>query len=226
MARASKKKDGPENVTVAPKNPVGRPKKARGLGDNGPTEDDIRIAAAEMIRLNEEKIALTAKISKARKAMGLKGIALGVLDRKLKMLSWTPQEQKAEAIAETFYAVSLGMPAGDLIDLFDEREDGDDPDFEHRKWYNLGRQDGLVGRGWPDEPPAGCPPECHDDYAKGQEDGQAELQASIKRRSNVVALPTAPEYSLDEDGDVPDEPTADEAELDEVGDDTEPTDAE
>ena len=189
----------------------GRPKGKRGVGDNGPSEDDLRVAARELLDINEKVDAIHKARSTIRKNIKARGIELGVLDRTVEMLDWAPSEVRAHFMRSTSYARAFNLPAGDLLDLFEPREGVDDPDFETRSWYNIGKKDGLAGRGWPDEPPEGCPPECAQDYGRGQEEGQAELMRAIKLRSeNVAPVSSA---SLDPEPDEPDEPTGDEAEL-------------
>jgi hypothetical protein len=201
-----------KDSAAAPKPKRGRPKGKRGMGDNGPTEDDLRIAAKQLIEINLKVDEIHKARSTIRKTIKASGIELGVLDRTIEMLDWAPSEVRAHFMRSTTYARAFNLPAGDLLDLFEPREDGDDPEFEARKWYNVGKKDGLTGRGWPDEPPEGCPPECAAEYARGSEDGQNELLRAIKLRGQVVASPTA--ATLDpEPAEDPGEPTADETEF-------------
>jgi hypothetical protein len=144
-----------------------------------------------MVQLNEEKAVLAAKIKASRKAMKIRKIVLRKLDYRVKMLAWTPQEQKADFETDVLYGQALHMPVGDLLDLFEPREGEGDIDADHRKWFNVGRQHGLAGFGWPDEPPKHCDPEFHRDYAEGQDDGEKELHRSIQSRVGI-AVPEAP----------------------------------
>lgn len=212
MARAAK------TVATTEKRKRGRPKgsRRRGMGDNGPTEDNLRIAAKMLIDINEKVDQVHKARSTIRKSLKASGIELGVLDRTIEMLEWAPSEVRAHFMRSADYARAFNLPAGDLLDMFEPREDGDDPDFEERRWYNIGKKDGLSGRGWPDEPPEGCPPECAADYARGSEDGQNELLRAIKSkgqsRAPLTAASLEPEPTEDPGG-----PTVEETEVAEVG---------
>jgi hypothetical protein len=160
----------------------------RGIGDNGPSKDDITIAISEQVAWNEKRAMLNAEISSFRKTKKAEGIALGVLDDTVRMLEWTPEEIKAHFANERMYAEAAGLPVGTQIDLFGT---GAQPlhEQEASKWFGLGKMHGLAGSGWPDEPPEGCPPENRQDYGRGHEAGAKELHAAIMRKSGREPRP-------------------------------------
>ncbi len=180
----------------------GRPRKRVEIGDNGPTEDDLRIAVAQLLKANETLDEAKAARNRLRKTLKAQGIELGQLDATIKMLEWTPTEVQAHFRIAAFYAQAFNLPAGDLMDLFDH----DDKEGEHlsaaKDWFNIGKRDGLAGKGWPDEPPEGCPPENAPDYARGHEDGSEIVRKAWLERQESIALPPAP-ASSDEDGNEP-----------------------
>jgi hypothetical protein len=192
----------------------GRPKgsKKRGLGDNGPSEDDILLAVHELSDLNSQRAELGAKVSAARKRIKARGIELGDLDVTMKMLEWAPGEVRTAFMRRAFYAQTLNLAAGDLLDLFEEREGVEDPEVDDRRWYNVGRKDGLAGRGWPDEAPEGCPEEHAKAYGDGHEAGAEVVRQAFLRRQQSVAPPTAASIAAS-DPEEPDAPTADEVEF-------------
>lgn len=204
----------------APKGKRGRPKGSkRRVGDNGPSEDDIRMAVNELADLKDEADAVKAKLKKKRNTLKQSGFMMHILDRRIKMLGLTPQEQKAEHETDIRYGKALYQPVGDLLDLFEEREGGADPDYGERYVFNRGKQAGLAGFGWPDEPPEGTAPGFAKAWADGHEEGSAEVRAAFLRRQESMPAP-APEkppvaLAADEAGEV-DAPTADETEFAEV----------
>jgi hypothetical protein len=191
----------------------GRPKGSHKAPTNGPSEDDLLLAVREMTALNAERKALGAKISKARKQMKAKNIEFGVLDSTMAMLEWSPGEVRQHLERQSYYARTFNLPVLDLVDMFEEHQGtGGDPEIEHRKWWNTGRKDGLAGRGWPQDAPEGCPPECRKDYADGHDDGQKDVLAALERDMQKPFVPPKGELAP-ADADEPDEPTEDEVDF-------------
>lgn len=160
-----------------------------GQGHNGPSHDDIRIAAHEMVKLNAERATLNAKVSQFRKGQKAKGITLGVLDAMVKMLEWSPEEIKAHFAERDWYAEALRYPIGAQMEFF-----GTDatPDAvkEQLKWKQIGVKDGIAGRGWANEPPQGCPPDCVQVYGEGHEEGQR-ITLNAYAQAKKVPVPVA-----------------------------------
>lgn len=217
MARKPKAKaeDSPEAAPDAPK-PRGRPKKAR-IGHNGPDEDDIRMAVNELMDLKDELDVIKIRLKAKRNGLKQSGFMMHILDRRIKMLSLTPQEQKAEYETDMLYGRAMHQPVGDQLDLFEEREGGEDPEYGERYVFNRGKQAGLAGTGWPDEPPDGTAPEFFKAWADGHEAGSEEVRKAFLRRQQSVAPPTAASIAMQpEEPGEPDEPTAEETELAEI----------
>lgn len=168
-----------------------------GQGHNGPSHDDIRIAAHEMVKLNQERTALNARIGGYRKQLKAKGITLGVLDAMVKMLEWSPEEIKAHFAERDWYAEALRYPIGSQLEFF-----GTDatPDAvkDQLKWKQIGVKDGIAGIGWANEPPQGCPPECHQVYGEGHEEGQRITLNAFAEAKRAAALPPKSEEPDDE----------------------------
>ena len=181
----------------------------------GPSHDDIRMAAKRMVELQAEREAVTKKISTFRKGLKAEGFTLGVLDAVVKMLDWSPEEVKNHYAEREWYAEALRFPIGAQLEFF-----GTDatPDAvrEQLKWKQIGVKDGIAGRGWANEPPKGCPPECHQVYGEGHEEGQAiTLRAFAEKKKAAVPVAATPE-PVGTVGDDPPEPDAVEEELDEA----------
>jgi len=162
-------------------------------GHNGPSHDDIRVAVNQQLEFNKQRKALNDEISTFRKGLKAKGITLGVLDEQIRMLEWTPEEVKAHFAERNWYAEAMRYPIGAQLELY-----GTDatPDTvkEQLRWKNIGYSHGVAGKGWPDEPPEGCPPECRPSYGEGHEEG-----AAIVRRAAAAALSSGAVGSPTED---------------------------
>jgi len=155
---------------------------------NGPSKDDIQMAVNQQLQWNVKRDELNAQISRFRKGLKANGITLGLLDATVKMLEWEPGEIKADFEERLWYAEAMRFPVGAQLELFGT-EKTPEPVADQLKWRNVGYKDGLAGRGWPDEPPEGCPTECHQEYGKGHEEG-AEIvrQAFLKRQEAMGPL--------------------------------------
>lgn len=166
-------------------------------GHNGPSHDDIRMAANKMVALQEEREQVNLKISKYRKTLKAEGFTLGVLDAVVKMLEWTPEEVKAHYAEREWYAEALRYPVGSQLEFFGTEAT---PDLvrEQLKWRNIGLKNGLAGIGWPDQAPDGCPPECVQSYGEGHEEGAGMVRRAFINKQRALA-PVDP--SGDEDGD-------------------------
>lgn len=154
---------------------------ARGIGDNGPSDDDITVAISEMVEWDKKRKDINAAIAAFRKNKKAEGITLGVLDETIRMLEWTPEEIKAHFAERGRYAQAAGMPVGTQFDLFGTSSQ---PQHEREasKWFSLGKMHGAAGFGDAHEPPDGCPPEHKPAYARGHEVGDKELNDAIARR--------------------------------------------
>ncbi len=166
-------------------------------GHNGPSHDDIRMAANKMVALHEEREQVSLKISKYRKTLKAEGFTLGVLDAMMKMLEWSPEEVKAHFAEREWYAEALRYPVGSQLEFFGTEAT---PDLvrEQLKWRNVGLKNGIAGIGWPDQAPDGCPPECSQPYGEGHEEGAAMTRRAFLNKQRSLA-PVDP--SDDEDGD-------------------------
>lgn len=168
-------------------------------GHNGPSHDDIRMAANKMVALQEERAQLNAKISKFRKTLKAEGHTLGVLDAVIKMLDWTPEEIKAHYAERDWYAEALRYPIGTQLEMYGTEKT---PDLvrEQLKWRNVGFKNGVAAIGWPDEAPDGCPPECAQSYGEGYEEGAATVRrAFVARAQKVGPVGVGPEDSEGDD---------------------------
>lgn len=150
-------------------------------GHNGPSHDDIRIAANELVALNEERAQLNAKISSKRKSWKAQGITLGVLDAMVRMLEWSPEEVKAHFAERQWYAEALRYPIGTQLEFFGT-EATPDAVKEQLKWKNIGVRDGIAGKGWANQAPDGCPPDCVKSYGEGWEEGQGMTRRAFSER--------------------------------------------
>lgn len=184
-------------------------------GHNGPSHDDIRMAVHEQLAWNQKRKALNDQISTFRKGLKAKGITLGVLDDGVRMLEWTPEEVKAHFAERNWYAEAMRFPIGSQLEFF-----GTDatPDAvkEQLKWRNIGVRDGLAGKGWPDQAPNGCPPDCVQAYGEGHEEGAETVRRAFAEKRKTVQ-PLGPELAPDAEADKADdwaEPTADETTFD------------
>ncbi len=159
-------------------------------GHNGPSHDDIRMAAHEVVKLNAERKALGARISAYRKQLKAQGFTLGVLDAVITMLEWEPSEVKAHYAERDWYAEAMRLPVGSQLELYG---DAATPDAvkDQLKWRNVGFKDGLAGRGWPDQAPDGCGPDMLQSYGQGHEEGQQTVLTAFaarnERRTSVMS---------------------------------------
>lgn len=170
-------------------------------GHNGPSHDDIRIAAHEMVKLNAERATLNAKVSQFRKGQKAKGITLGVLDAMVKMLEWSPEEIKAHFAERDWYAEALRYPVGAQMEFFGT-DTTPDAVKEQLRWKQIGVKDGIAGIGWANDPPKGCPPDCCQTYGEGHEEGQRitlNAYAEAKKVPAPVVAETEPEPEPDLD---------------------------
>lgn len=167
--------------------------------DNGmPSHDDIRMAANEMVQLNEERKKLNAKISAFRKGLKAKGVKLGVLDEQVRLLEWTPEEVKQFYAERDWFAEAMRQPIGSQLELYGT-DATPDPVREQLKWRNIGFRDGLAGKGWANEAPKECPHDCIQSYGEGHEEGQATV-----RRAFAARLAQAPASGEDDQIDIKD----------------------
>lgn len=140
------------------------------IGDNSQAEAEaFNAAMRQMISLNGERAALNAKITKARKGFKADGIALKPLDATIAMLEWEPSEVREHFAVQERYARYAKLPIGTQLDLMahaseDEVVQGD--------WKSRGYGAAVTGKGTPGVPPPECPPEHHQDWLSGWNDGQ------------------------------------------------------
>lgn len=154
--------------------------------DNGmPSHDMIRMAVNEQLAWNEKRKALSNQIGAFRKGLKLKGITLGVLDAKVRMLEWTPEEVKAHHAEQDWYAEALRFPIGAQLELYGG-DNTPDPVREQLRWRNIGFKDGLAGKGWANEPPENCPHDCHQSYGEGHEEGQGTVRRAFVARQQAL----------------------------------------
>lgn len=168
-------------------------------GDNLTLEDRLRpiaqVYAADMTALLVQREEINKSIRSLREQAKEDGLPhLKLLDARLKLQArLTPQEQADLARTDLIYQRFLRMPTGSQMDAF-----GDDriPDAHQNvlSWETRGHQDGLAGRGWPNDLPEGLPEEARQPYAKGWEEGQTERQESyqeVARRKEAKPAPKA-----------------------------------
>lgn len=129
----------------------------------------VHDALKQMASLNLERAALNAKISKARKQMKADGIELGPLDATLRMMEWSPSEVREHFDIQQRYARAARLPIGTQIDLL---SDVDDATVTAGDWNSRGFSAATTGKGVPGVPPKECPPEHHQDWLAGWNDGQ------------------------------------------------------
>lgn len=167
--------------------------------DNGmPSHDMIRMAVNEQLAFNERSKKLNAERSSFRKGLKAKGINLGVLDAKVRMLEWTPEEVKAHHAEQDWYAEALRFPIGAQLELYGA-DNTPDPVREQLRWRNIGFKDGVAARGWPDQPPEHCHYDCHQSYAEGHEEGQGTVRRAFVARQLILdAEPVEPVEDDDE----------------------------
>lgn len=172
-----------------------------GSKHNGfPTHAEIQMAVNEQLAWNLQRKALNDKISTFRKGLRAKGITLGTLDDKVRKLEWTPEEVKKDHDEQAWYAEAMRFPVGTQLELYGT-DATPDPVREQLRWKNIGHKDGLAGRGWSNEPPDGCPPECAQSYGEGHEEGQELVRrAFLDRKKGLQPLaPAKPGEDADDD---------------------------
>lgn len=167
----------------------GRPRDKVQIGDNGPTEEERRYAIREMLRLNAERDQVSVRRSAYRKKLKGAGHTLGHIDRTIKRLMQTKAEVRADQIDEAKYLLSVNLPAGEFLDQFEPDDNEGESLYQARIWYERGRTDGMVGKGWAESPPDGCPPENAPDYARGHEAADKEVQADWLKRQQAMPPP-------------------------------------
>lgn len=173
-------------------------------GNGFPTHAEIQMAVNEQLAWNEKRKTLNAQISTFRKGLKAKGITLGTLDDKVRQLEWTPEEVKKHHDEQNWYAEAMRQPIGAQLELYGT-DATPDPVRQQLRWRNIGFKDGLVARGWADEPPKECPHDCHQSYGEGHEEGQATVRRSFELRLANAAAEAA---------DATDEPEVDEGQID------------
>lgn len=159
-----------------------------GKGRNGPSHDDIRMAVHEQLQWNVKRKALNDQISTFRKGLKAKGITLGVLDEGVRMLEWSPEEVKAHFAERNWYAEALRYPVGSQLEFFGS-DDTPDAVNEQLKWRAIGVKDGIAGRGWPDQAPDGCAPDCTKSYGEGWEEGAEMTRRAFAERQRAIQPP-------------------------------------
>ncbi len=164
---------------------------AAGHNNGFASQDDIRIAAHEQLQWNQKRQALNDQIKTFRKGLKVRGITLGKLDEKVRQLEWTPEEQKRDHEESAWYAEALRFPVGTQLEFFGT-EATPEPVREQLKWKNIGVKDGIPGRGWANEAPDGCPPNCIQSYGQGHEEG-----AEITRRAFAERMRAAQPIAQD-----------------------------
>lgn len=181
MARAAgtAKKAAGSTPEKAPKAP--RATKGHNLPKLGKiTADDVRVYAQRLIELQAAKEAAQKAIKDHRAKWSMLGMPLQIVDKRLKRSNWKPQEITEDWDTERFVAESLGQPIGKQLELL-----GSDATpvavKEGLRWRAEGRMHGLLGKGAPEKPPEGCPPEHDGQYAEGWLEGQAETQQAVLR---------------------------------------------
>lgn len=164
-----------------------------------PSHDEIRMAANEQLKWNLEKKALSDKISTFRKGLKLKGFALKKLDEEVRKLEWTPDELKKDLAERDHYAEAMAQPIGTQLELYGT-DATPDPVREQLKWRQIGVRHGYAGKGWANEPPENCPPDCAQSYGEGHEEGQAMVRRAFQTRMEQAnATAAAARTGLDDD---------------------------
>lgn len=181
---------------------------------NGPSHEQIQMAVHSMLEWLEKRNQINAAITKFRKGLKADGFTLSILDDKIKKLEWSPEEFLRHKAEDDHYSEALRFPVGTQLEMFGGINTPE-PVKEQLKWRNVGYKRGLAGIGWPDDTPAGCPPECVGEYAKGHEEGSEIVRAAFLKRQQELG-PVDNPYVKDDEAGEPGAPTEDEAEFAEV----------
>lgn len=146
-----------------------------GLGDNSAGIDEaalIREFAKKII--DQRAIVQTAQkaLSRIRKNAKAEGLTLGTLDAMITLLEMSPDEQRVYFHERHVYAEALHIahvPYGQQLDLLDHSAD---PEVRKRDAFARGFAAATTGKGVPGVPPDFLPPEEHQDWLAGWNDGQ------------------------------------------------------
>lgn len=156
-----------------------------------PSHEEIQMAANEQVKLNAERAALNAKIGSFRKGLKLKGFKLKKLDAEVAKLEWSAEELRDDRLETDWYEEAMKQPVGAQLELYGDEERTPDGVREQLKWRQIGVRHGLSGVGWANDPPENCPPDCHQSYGEGHEEGQATVRRSFELRHAQAAAQAA-----------------------------------
>lgn len=144
------------------------------VGDNSDAEADLIRQHAKAIIAQRQVIQSAQKVlGRLRKEAKADGLTLGTLDAMIRLLEMSPDEQRVFFSEHHTYAEALHIahvPVGSQLDLLDANLD---PEVRSRDWRARGFSAATTGKGVPGVPPAECPPEHHQDWLSGWNDGQA-----------------------------------------------------
>lgn len=155
-------------------------------GANGPSDDVCRAYVKQLNELDAKIEVLKKERSGIRKIAHGAGIELGLMDRRIKRQMWSPEEIQKDWSTERRYAELLGQPIGTQLELYGN-EKTPEALKEIIRWKAIGRSHGLAGKGAPETPPDGCPPECRQPYGESWVEGQKETQDSYLRAAEKPA---------------------------------------
>jgi len=164
-----------------------------------PSHDEIRMAANEQLQWNLKKKALNDQIGTFRKGLKLKGFALKKLDEEVRKLEWTPDELKKYLAERDHYAEAMAQPIGTQLELYGT-DATPDPVREQLKWRQIGVRHGYAGKGWANEPPENCPPDCIQSYGEGHEEGQGMVRRAFQTRLEQANATAAAARAQSDDG--------------------------
>ena len=153
--------------------------------------DMIRRYAGDYAELQGKQKAIADEIAALGKKAKADGLFVDDLKAILRMSTWTPEEIRAVFERRRAYAQALGMPTNSQGDLFEDALTDDripDGARVELSWEIKGHMDGLMGRGWPEDPPKECPEGgCRQAYGRGWERGQKErLEAYAAAKSAEI----------------------------------------
>jgi len=164
-----------------------------------PSHDEIRMAANEQLQWNLKRKALNDQIGTFRKGLKLKGFALKKLDEEVRKLEWTPDELKKDLAERDHYAEAMAQPIGTQLELYGT-DATPDPVREQLKWRQIGVRHGYAGKGWANEPPENCPPDCIQSYGEGHEEGQGMVRRAFQTRLEQANATAAAARAQSDDG--------------------------
>lgn len=145
-----------------------------GLGDNSEGVDEAALVREYAKRIIDQRavVQMAQKtLGKIRKNAKADGLTLGTLDAMIRLLEMTPDEQRVYFSEHHAYAEALHIAhvaVGDQLDILDHSPD---PEVRRRDAYARGFAACTTGKGVPGVPPDFLPPEDHQAWLSGWNDG-------------------------------------------------------